>query len=112
MPKFRLQVVSLMRLLFDGDVNAVYLSGDEGEYELLPYHYPLLGALPEGEIKIAGYSSVGLRAGVVSFRENTCLILVEELDLNEARRRAAAMGDIEILHTKDKKKKGLFGRPT
>lgn len=105
MATFRLQVVSLMRLLFDGDVRSVYLSGDEGEYELLPYHYALLGALPEGEIKIQGYSSIGLRAGVISFKENTCLILVEELDLEEARRRAAALGDIEVMHIDEKRKK-------
>jgi F0F1-type ATP synthase epsilon subunit len=96
-----------MRLLFDGDVRSVYLSGDEGEYEILPYHYPLLGALPEGEIRIAGFNNIGLRAGVVSFKENTCIILIEELDLEEARRRSAAMGDIEVLHIKEggKKKK-------
>jgi len=105
MPTFRLQVVSLMRLLFDGDVKSIYLSGDEGEYELLPYHYPLLGALPEGEIRIHGHNSIGLRAGVVSFKENTCLILIEELDLELARKRAAAMGDIEVLHIQDPKKK-------
>ena len=78
MNTFRLQVMSLRRVLFDGDVTSVYLSGDEGEYELLPYHYPLLGALPEGDIKIAGKGSVPLRAGVVLFQENRCTIIIEE----------------------------------
>jgi F0F1-type ATP synthase epsilon subunit len=75
---FRLQIMSLRRMLFDGEVKSVYLSGDEGEYELLPYHYPLLGALPEGEVKIADKGSVPLRAGVVLFQNNRCTIIVEE----------------------------------
>ncbi len=109
--KMRLQVVSLMRLLFDGDVRSVYLQGDEGEYELLPYHYPLLGALPEGEIKITTFTGdivyIGLRAGVVLTNENACIIILEELDLEKAIKGASALGDIEIFqfdNTKDKKK--------
>ena len=75
---FRLQVLSLRRVLFDGEVTSVQLSGDEGEYELLPFHYPLLGALPEGEVKIAEKGSVPLRAGVVRFQHNRCTIIIEE----------------------------------
>ena len=78
MPTFRLQVMSLQRMLFDGDVESVYLSGDEGEYELLPFHYPLLGALPEGEVKIAGKGHIPLRAGVVMFQNNWCTVIIEE----------------------------------
>ena len=87
---FRLQVMSLRRMLFDGDVKSVYLSGDEGEYELLPFHYPLLGALPEGEIKIAEKGSVPLRAGVVMFQNNRCTIIIEENE--EASSRASQEG--------------------
>ncbi len=78
MATFRLQIMSLRRVLFDGDVKSVYLSGDEGEYELLPYHFPLLGALPEGEVKIAEKGTVPLRAGVIMFRNNRCTIIIEE----------------------------------
>ncbi len=74
----RLQVLSLRRMLFDGDVKAVYFSGDEGEYEVLPYHFPLLGALPEGEIKIAEKGNIPLRAGVVMFQNNRCTVIIEE----------------------------------
>lgn len=81
---FRLQILSLRRVLFDGEVRSVYLSGDEGEYELLPFHYPLLGALPEGEIKIAEKGSVPLRTGVVMFQNNRCIIIIEEQTEAEA----------------------------
>ena len=77
-PTFRLQVLSLVRMLYDGAVESVYLTGDEGEYELLPYHFPLIGAIPEGEIKVAGQVSIPLRAGVVLFENNKCTIIIEE----------------------------------
>ena len=80
MNTFRLQVLSLRRLLFDGEVREVQLSGDEGEYELLAFHYPVLGALPGGEIKIADKGSIPLRAGVVMFQHNRCTIIIEEAD--------------------------------
>jgi F-type H+-transporting ATPase subunit epsilon len=76
---FRLQVLSLIRMLFEGEVESVYISGDEGEYELLPFHFPLLGAIPEGELKIAGHESIPLRAGVVLFQDNQCIVIIEEL---------------------------------
>lgn len=82
-PTFKLQVLSLVRMLFDGDVESVYLNGDEGEYELLPFHFPLIGALPEGEIKISGQKSIPLRAGVVLFDQNKCMILIEEMQEGE-----------------------------
>lgn len=75
-------------MLFDGEVPSVYLSGDEGEYELLPYHFPILGALPEGEVKIGGHDPIPLRAGVVLFQENTCIIVIEEYDRDKARKDA------------------------
>lgn len=77
---FRLQVVSLKSLLFDGDVRSVYLRGDEGEFELLPYHYPLMAALPEGKIKIMDHDSIPIRSGVVMFNENRCTIICEEIE--------------------------------
>lgn len=75
---FRLQVLSLRRVLFDGEVKSVRISGDEGEYELMPFHYPLLGALPEGEVWVAEKGSIPLRVGVVMFQHNHCTIIIEE----------------------------------
>lgn len=82
---FRLQILSLIRMLFEGEVESVYISGDEGEYELLPFHFPLLGAIPEGEIKIAGHESVPLRAGVVLFQDNQCIIIIEEMEKGDVK---------------------------
>jgi len=76
---FNLRVLSSVRVLFSEQVASVFLSGDEGEFELLPFHYPLMAALPEGEIVIAGYDKIPLRQGVVVFLDNICTIIIEEL---------------------------------
>ena len=85
MPTFRLQIVSLEKMIFDADVKSVYLFGDEGEYELLPFHYSLMGALPAGEIKIEGHESVPIKSGVVLFKDNRCTIVTEEAKLGGRR---------------------------
>lgn len=82
---FHLRVMSLVRMLFEGQVESVYLAGDQGEYELLPFHHPLMGALPEGEILVKDRGSIPIRAGVVMFeRSNRCTIIVEEKDTRKA----------------------------
>ncbi|MDP3919443.1 MAG: hypothetical protein Q8R76_01370 [Candidatus Omnitrophota bacterium] len=104
MKTFHLQIMSLIRMLFDGEVESVYLSGDEGEYELLCHHFPLMGAIPEGWVQIAGHDPVPLRAGVVMFQENTCIIIIEEMDSNKAVGQKAEMDAADP--TKDRKRLG------
>jgi len=74
---FPLQILCLQGVAFEGDVESVYLSGYEGEFELLPLHYPLLAALPQGEVKIANHASVPISVGVLLFRNNSCRIIAE-----------------------------------
>lgn len=85
---FRLLVVSLVRVVFDGQVKSSYFFGDEGEYEILPYHKSLLGALPEGHMRVLTDKEetifIGLRAGVVLMNENNCTVIMEELDAQGA----------------------------
>ena len=75
---FHLRVVSVVRTLFNDQVESVFLLGDEGEFELLAHHYPLMGALTEGEIKIAGHEGIPIKSGVLSFIDNQCSIIIEE----------------------------------
>lgn len=74
---FLLEVFSLKGLVFSEHVESVYLSGTEGEFELLPYHYPLMASLDQGDIIIKGYDPLPIRLGVVMFRDNQCTIIVE-----------------------------------
>ena len=65
-------------LVYENEVQSVFLTGDQGEYELMPYHYPVLGILKEGNIIIDWKESVPLKLGLVRFFANDCIILIEQ----------------------------------
>ncbi len=75
--KFPLEVVSTVGIIFQEDVESVYLFGAEGEFELLPYHFPLVASLVSSEIVIQGYDSLPIQSGVVMFRDNQCTVIAE-----------------------------------
>ena len=64
-------------LVFDDLVESVYLKSEEGEFELLAFHYPLVATLIEGLIHIADFPSIPIKLGVVNFRDNRCYLIVE-----------------------------------
>jgi F0F1-type ATP synthase epsilon subunit len=74
---FHLKMMSIDGIVIEDQVNSVYVTGTDGEYELLPFHYPLMGALPEGEIKISGYDPFPVKVGIIMFNHNQCKIIVE-----------------------------------
>ena len=77
---FKISVMTPESLLYQNEVESVFLTGDQGEYELLPYHYPVLGVLIEGNIIINWHEAVPIKFGIVKFFANDCVILVEELE--------------------------------
>jgi F0F1-type ATP synthase epsilon subunit len=77
---FRCVILSAKRLVFEGEVNSLFITGDRGEYELLAYHYPLIGVV-KGDIVIDWTKRLTVRGGVVRFFANECNIIVEEAAL-------------------------------
>ncbi len=75
---FKCMVLSPNKLIFEREVESVFLTGDRGEYEILAYHYPLLGVLKESDIIIDWKEKVPIRGGIIRFFANECIILVEE----------------------------------
>ena len=75
---FKCTVLSPKNLVYENEVQSIFLTGDKGEYELLAYHYPLLGVLVEGDVIINGKQRIPISQGVVRFYANECTILVEE----------------------------------
>ena len=67
-------------LLYQGEVESAFFSGDTGEYELLPYHYPVLGILMKGNIILNWREAVPIKFGIVKFFANDCVVLVEEIE--------------------------------
>ena len=77
---FKCTVMSSKSLLFEEEVNSVFLTGNQGEYELLAYHFPVLGILKKGNIIVNWKQSIPIKSGIVRFLANECVILVEEED--------------------------------
>lgn len=65
------------KMIFDDNVSHLFLQGDNGEYELLAYHYPLLGLLKTGNIFIDWKYYIEIKKGVIRFFKNECTILAE-----------------------------------
>ena len=76
-PRFNLQIMSLKGLAFDDMVESLYLTGDDGEFELLAFHHPLVASIPEGELKIADHGTIPIKVGVLCFKDNRCRIIAE-----------------------------------
>lgn len=75
---FKCTVMSSKTLLFEDEVGSVFLTGDKGEYELLAYHFPVLGILVKGNIIIDWKHSIPIKSGIARFLANECVVLVEE----------------------------------
>ena len=75
---FRCVVLSPKSLVFENEVNSVFIKGDRGEYELLAYHYPLVGLVSQGEIVVDNERKIPVNSGIVRFFANECTILIEE----------------------------------
>ena len=67
-------------LLYQGEIESLFVAADTGEFELLPYHYPVLAILKGGNIIINWQEYVPIKFGLLKFFANDCVILVEELE--------------------------------
>ncbi len=75
---FRCTILSPKNLIFENDVNSLFIVGDRSEYELLAYHYPLIGLVQKGDIIIDWKKTIPINSGVLRFFANECTILIEE----------------------------------
>ena len=75
---FKCVILSPNRLIYENEIQSIFLTGDRGEYEILAYHYPLLGVLKKSDIIINWNEKVSIRGGIVRFFANECIVLVEE----------------------------------
>ena len=76
---FKCIILSPRKLIYENEVQSIFLKGDRGEYEILAYHYPLMGVLKMGDIIINWNEKIFIRGGVIRFFANECTIMVEEL---------------------------------
>lgn len=92
---FKLAIMTPEALLYQGEVESVFVTGDRGEYELLPYHYPVLGILSVGNIIINWREAVPVKFGILKFFANDCAVLVEEIERLKVKKKKADDIDTE-----------------
>ncbi len=81
---FKLTILNPEKTIYEADAKSVFLQGDVGEFELLPYHSPAISILKEGSIVIDKEKKLYISKGIAQFYNNECIILVEqEKDIGE-----------------------------
>jgi F0F1-type ATP synthase epsilon subunit len=75
---FRCIILSPKNLVYEKEITSLFLQGDRGEFELLAYHYPLVGILTKGDVVIDQTKRIPVKSGIVRFYANECTVLIEE----------------------------------
>jgi F0F1-type ATP synthase epsilon subunit len=75
---FRCIILSPKNLIYENEITSLFLPGDKGEFELLAYHYPLVGIVAKGNLLIDQKKAIPVKSGIVRFYANECTVLVEE----------------------------------
>jgi len=70
-------VLSPQEVMFEGKAKSIILPGEEGVFEVLPFHKRILSRLISGRLFIdeQGFS---IRRGIVKVNQNEVTIIVEE----------------------------------
>lgn len=71
------QVLSPARMIFEGRAKSVILPGEAGEFEILPFHKPILSRLFSGTLSI-DEQTYPIRRGIVKCRQNKVTVIIEE----------------------------------
>lgn len=69
-------VTSPERVLFEGFAPSVILPGEQGTFEVLPLHRPLVSRLLKGVVTIEG-RDIPIRRGLVRVADDTVTAVVE-----------------------------------
>lgn len=75
---FHVTILNPKHVVFEGDAESVFLPGDQGEFEILTYHVPIMSLLKPGEVVVDWKTRIPIKNGMVKFDYNGCVILVEE----------------------------------
>lgn len=75
-----LKVISPETELFHGHVEAVFLPGTLGEFEVLPHHAPIVSSLEEGQLRyrqLGQMRSIAIASGFMRFAGDKMMVCVE-----------------------------------
>ncbi len=70
-------VLNLSKVLFEGQASRVVVSGEEGTFEILPFHKRIISRLITGAV-VVDQQSIPIRRGVLKADQNNVTIILEE----------------------------------
>ena len=70
-------VLTPQEVIFEGKAKSVVLPGEEGVFEILPFHKRILSRLISGRLFI-DEQSFSIKRGIVKVNQNRVTIIVEE----------------------------------
>lgn len=92
-----LKIITHENIIFDEDVNEIYLRGLDGEFGILKGHEPIMSALDIGVTKIVQDNSVKLfttMGGILQFKDDDAILLTDAGEFGE---------DIDVTRAKEAK---------
>lgn len=91
---FNLEILTPLKVVFQGQVRSVTVPGTEGSFQVLQNHAPLISTFTVGRIKLeteSGTNEYSTGGGVFEVKNNNALILAQsveskdEIDLRRAK---------------------------
>jgi F-type H+-transporting ATPase subunit epsilon len=70
-------VATSEKVIFEGQAKSVILPGEQGVFEALSFHKPIISRLISGRLMIDSQAFL-IRRGIVGIRANRATIIVEE----------------------------------
>lgn len=77
---FTLRILTPEGTAFEGPVEAAFLPGSAGRFEVLPGHAPIVSTLERGEIRwraAGAESSIAIRSGALMLKDKTLTVCAE-----------------------------------
>lgn len=73
-----ISVLSPNRVVFKGKAESIVVPGEQGTFEVLPFHKRILSRLISGELEIGG-ERFPIRRGIINVNQNKVTVIVEEV---------------------------------
>ena len=70
-------IINPEEVLFEGKANKIILPGEQGVFEVLPFHKPLLTRLFSGTITVDDDKEFHVKRGIVKGEEEKVIVIVE-----------------------------------
>ena len=83
--KMHLKILAHEKVVYDSDINELYVSATDGKIGILKDHVPVVCALDIGVTKVVtgkGAQQIAVMGGILQFSDNNAVILTDNAELD------------------------------